>query len=115
MAGEYPAISINLPAVKIATGDLWIPEDITMQNDSIHIELSWTNSLEENAQRDDQLLLVLWDETKQAMQYSLQAYRSAGHFIWEPGYEFPGANVWAALIRQDRTMQSESRYLGVLV
>ena len=115
LAGKYPAISVNLPAVKIASGDLWMPEDITMQNDSIHIEVSWTNTTEGNAQRDDQLLLVLWDERKQAMQYSLQAYRSTGHFVWEPGFGLPGAHVWAAFIRQDRTMQSESKYLGVLV
>lgn len=115
LAGEYPGISIDLAAVKIASGNLWIPDDMAMQNDHSHIELSWSSSLEENALCDDQLLLVLWDDTKQAAQYSLQAYRSAGQFIWEPGFGFPGAHVWVAFIRQDRTMQSESKYLGVLV
>jgi len=114
IAGEYPNLFIDLPNVKIAQGMLWIPEEITMQNDDAHIELTWSADLEDNARGDDQLLVVLWDETKQAAQYSLQAYRSAGEFVWEPASQTVGGHVWAAFVRQDRTMQSESRYLGVL-
>jgi hypothetical protein len=115
IAGNYPDLHLDMSLVKVSQGPLWIPEDISMQNDDDTIGISWNNSLEENSRRDDQLLLVLWDETKQASQYSLQAYRSAGQFSWEPGFGAPGAHVWAAFIRQDRSMQSESKYLGVLV
>lgn len=113
-AGEYPNLFIDLPKVKIAQGTLWIPEEITIQNDDAHIELTWSTNMEDNARHDDQLLLVLWDETKQSAQYTLQAYRSAGEFVWEPASLASGCHVWAAFVRQDRSMQSESLYLGVL-
>jgi hypothetical protein len=112
--GEYPNFFINLPDVKIARGVLWIPEVITIENDDAHIQLSWSASVEGNARHDDQLLVVLWDEAGKAAQYSLQAYRSAGQFIWEPTSQSSGCHVWAAFVRQDRSMQSESMYLGVL-
>jgi len=112
LAGEYPHFTINLAAVKISQGQLSLPEDIAMQFDDTLLELTWSTNLGDNARNDDQLLLVLWDETNKSARYSLQGYRSAGHFSWEPGIPAAGAHVWAAFIRQDRSMQSESRYLG---
>ena len=114
LAGEYPHLTINVAAVKISQGLLWIPADIAMQFDDTRLELSWSNHTMDNARHDDQLLLVLWDETKKIARYSLQAYRSAGQFSWESDFSFAGAHVWAAFIRQDRSMQSESTYLGVV-
>jgi hypothetical protein len=113
--GEYPHFSIDLPAVKIAQGVLQIPEDITMETDTAGLALSWSTNIAENARNDDQLLLVIWHEAKRLAQYSLQAYRSAGQFSWTPRFLSTGAHVWAAFIRQDRSMQSESKYLGMVV
>lgn len=112
LSGEYPHLTINVAAVKISQGQLSLPENIAMQYDDTRLELTWSGSTEENARNDDQLLLVLWDETKKLAQYSLQAYRSAGQFSWEPEFLDAGVHVWAAFIRQDRSMQSESIYLG---
>lgn len=115
LAGEYPDLSMNMAAVKISRGMLFIPAEILMEWDDTGLHLSWTKNLEENAKSDDQLLLVLWNETKKMTQYSLQAYRSAGQFSWEPNFPLTGSHLWAAFIRQDRSMQSESKYLGVIL
>ena len=115
LAGEYPHLTINVAAVKISQGLLWIPDEITMQFDDTHLELSWLANSEDNARHDDRLLVVLWDESRKIARYSLQAYRWAGQFNWEPDFPFAGAHVWAAFIRQDRSMQSESIYLGAVL
>jgi hypothetical protein len=115
LAGEYPHLTINVAAVKISQGQLWIPNEMAMQFDDTHLELTWSSNAEDNARHDDQLLLVLWDGSRKIARYSLQAYRSAGQFNWEPDFAFAGAHVWAAFIRQDRSMQSESIYLGAVI
>ena len=57
LTGEYPDIMVDFPAVKISKGMLGMPDGITMQaNDSV-IEFSWSDSLEDNARHDDQLLI----------------------------------------------------------
>ncbi|NEU07756.1 hypothetical protein GZH53_05480 [Flavihumibacter sp. R14] len=66
------------------------------------------------AVKDDQLLIILWNDAIKTSQYSLQAYRSAGQFSWEPAFDFAGSHVWVAFVRQDRSLQSDSQYLGVV-
>jgi len=114
LTGEYPDITVSFPAVKIAQGLLGMPEDISMETNGGRLDISWSEVSEDNCRHDDQLLIVLWNDVNKASQYSLQAYRSAGHFSWEPAFGFSGCHVWTAFIRQDRTMQSDSRYLGLL-
>ena len=115
LAGEYPHLTLNIAAVKISQGLLWMPNEMTMQSDDERLVITWSGDLEDNARNDDQLLLVLWDKVKKLALYSLQGYRSAGQFSWEPGINPAGAHVWAAFIRQDRSMQSESTYLGAVL
>ena len=115
LTGEYPDIRVDFPAVKIAHGILEMPDNIQMEADGSQLMISWSDSAEGNARHDDQLLIVLWNDTDKASQYSLQAYRSAGQFSWQPAFAFEGAHVWAAFVRQDRSMQSESVYLGQVV
>jgi hypothetical protein len=115
IVGEYPNLYMDLAKVKISRGILFIPPEILMEWDDTGLHLSWTKNLDENAKPDDQLLLVLWNESEKITQYSLQVYRSAGQFNWKPDFPFTGSHLWAAFIRQDRSMQSESKYLGVIL
>jgi len=112
LTGEYPEIRVDFPAVKIAQGRLAIPDDIQMDAAGGQLIISWSGLTEGNARHDDQLMVVLWNDADKTSQYSLQAYRSAGQFSWQPDFAFAGVHVWAAFVRQDRSMQSESVYLG---
>jgi len=115
LTGEYPEIRVDFSAVKIAQGRLAIPDDIEMEADGGQLMISWSALTEGNARHDDQLMVVLWNDADKASHYSLQAYRSAGQFSWQPDFDFAGSHAWAAFIRQDRSMQSDSVYLGQLV
>ena len=115
LTGDYPDIRVDFPAVKVAQGVLALPDDLQIETEGSQLIFSWSASAGGNARHDDQLMIVLWNDANKTSQYSLQAYRSAGQFNWQPGFAFAGAHVWAAFIRQDRSMQSESRYLGELV
>jgi hypothetical protein len=115
LTGEYPNISVDFPAVKIAQGLLAMPDDIQIEAEGGQLMITWSAITEGNARHDDQLMIVLWNDTDKTSQYILQAYRSAGQFNWQPGFEFAGSHAWAAFIRQDRSMQGESVYLGQVI
>lgn len=111
--GAYPDLLLDYALVRIAQGELYIPEEISFSQDDAGVHVEWNDSLKENAKRDDQLLLVIWDEETSTCEYSLQAYRSNGKFSLMPQQLKAGMHIWAAFIRHDRSIQSNSVYLGI--
>nr|WP_294898522.1 DUF6266 family protein [uncultured Pedobacter sp.] len=113
--GTYPDLVLDYTLVRLAQGHVYMPASITFSQDDAGIYLEWDSILKENARRDDQLLLVVWDKESSTCEYSLQAYRSNTKFSFLPQQLRAGMYIWAAFIRHDRSMQSNSVYLGVTV
>ncbi|HTN21190.1 MAG TPA: DUF6266 family protein [Pelobium sp.] len=115
ITGDYPDLLLDYSLVRLAQGEVYVPENLSLSQDDAGIHLEWDATIKENARRDDQLLLVIWDEETSTCEYSLQAYRSNAKFSFLPQQLKAGMHIWAAFIRHDRSQQSNSVYLGVTV
>ena len=69
----------------------------------------------ENAGPKDQLLVVVWKEVEQIVDYRLQAYRQDGQFSFVSDTPLNGIHIWAGFVKEDRSMQSNSVYMGFVV
>ncbi|HTN19165.1 MAG TPA: DUF6266 family protein [Pelobium sp.] len=114
IVGEFPELSIDFSLVRLAQGTLYFPEDFQMENDDAGLHFTWNKNSGDNGSVDDQLLIVTWNEEEAVCDYSLQAYRSNGEFNFMPNNIGQGTQVWVAFVRQDRTMQSNSVYMGMV-
>src|SRR6476661_3299475 len=69
IAGEYPNLYLDYAAVKLSQGPLYIPEAIQIAEDDAGLHFSWDNEIGLNGERDDQLLVITWNEAKQISDY----------------------------------------------
>lgn len=112
ITGEYPDLRIDFEKVRISQGDLYLAPNLTFVADDDGLHFSWDKKLAENAEPKDQLLVVVWNELEQSSDYRLQAYRRDGQFSFVSDNPLKGIHIWAGFIRADRSMQSNSVYLG---
>jgi hypothetical protein len=113
ITGEFPELAIDFSLVRLAQGPLYFPSDFRMEQDDAGLHFTWDKNWGENGLTDDQLMVITWNEQKERCEYSLQAYRRSGSFSFIPNLMEGKTQVWAAFIRQDRSMQSNSVYLGL--
>lgn len=114
ITGKFPELSIDFSLVRLAQGVLYFPEDLKMEKDDSGLHFTWDKNRGENGLTDDQLMVITWNENKSESFFRLQAYRHDGSFSFLSDPIENGTHVWTAFIRQDRSMQSNSVYMGVI-
>ncbi len=119
--GEYPNMKINPALVQLSTGPLPLPSDIIVEISEKYLTYSWdpvtSGSTFVNAHPMDQALLLAYDIANQYACWEVPSqFRSSGSARMELD-SIPGAtyHVYLAFIAHDRSMQSESVYLGEVV
>jgi len=117
--GAYPNFSIEYAKVLTTKGDLLGADTPTaaVQNRG-EVLFSWSdNTGEGQALATDQVLVVVYNESKKAFEYKQTATRSSSSYTMPLPANWSGDTVhcWLSLIAADDSKYSSSRYLNSVV
>lgn len=119
VTGVNPDFSIDYPKVIVTKGDLIgleTPEVSAGANATATFK--WTdNSGEGQAKAEDQVLVVVYNESKKSFEYRQTAIRSAGTFTFALPTNWSGDNVhcWLSVLAVDGKKNSLSHYIEGLL
>lgn len=101
---------------KISSGNLALPETLGVTlEENLKLRFDWSSAYAASASRKDQIMVLAYHpESKTAIYEIHGAFRLSGTQTFELPKDFYGKNihVYAAFIAADRSMQSDSVYLG---
>jgi len=114
--GEGENLRINPAYVLISHGKLTLPEDMELiQPNDRELKLTWNTKLAENANHQDQLMLLAYNvEERRAYGTVYGDFRKTGESTLRLPKSKGNYQVYAAFVSQDRKSRSNSRYLGVI-
>jgi hypothetical protein len=115
--GVAPDIVINPALVKVSSGSLFIPEQLaaTRVSDK-EVQFTWDPSTIPHGNRRDQIMMLGYNiETRLApMILSGQFAKAGADVLHVPSPEKGPLHIYAAFISGDRSIRSDSVYLGAL-
>ncbi len=117
--GEYPGQELDFPQVRFAMGSL---ENISQPEVNTagpgEIAFTWTdNTGTANAEADDRIMVILYNENKGEAVYSLDAAtREAGSAAISIPESLSGEtfHAWIATLGSQSSISSDSQYLGTI-
>jgi len=116
--GQMFDIRINPELVKVSSGDLPLPAQISVQKTGSRFQFTWNSSSEEvGADPNDQVMALFYNIEKGKCSLA-----TAGQFRWAGSYEYPVSfdepgntyHIYFAMVAVDRSRRSDSVYLGAI-
>jgi len=115
MEGTSPDWTINPALVKVATGELALPEDIKVEHTSDNLlRFSWNRAAVRSTHPEDQVMLLAYD-TNRGVAFSTVTgqFRKIGEdFLQIEKAKGLTYHIYLAFSAADRSTQSDSVYLG---
>jgi hypothetical protein len=115
--GTAPDIHIDPSLMKVSSGDLPLPENISFkQTKAGHLQFTWDTAPLPEANGQDQVMLLAYDVENKIACYTLTGqFRNVGSDTLKidttPGRTY---QLYLAFTAADRSRQSDSAYLGEL-
>lgn len=118
MEGELFDITINPALVRVSSGDLPLPADITVQlKNENTIEFTWNPKCDRERLYDQAMLLVYDIQHSKAYQRPTGDFRKTGKYDLTLEDPFPkdrNYHIYFAMLASDRSSRSNSVYLGTI-
>lgn len=115
--GTAPDIAINPALVKVSAGELPLPAHMqTTLLENFTVQFTWSTEVMAGSSRYDQVMLLAYDvENRYAVTVLTGQLRYAGVDTLELSvYRGQVYHLYAAFVAADRSMQSDSIYLGAM-
>lgn len=117
MKNAMQGADIDPALMLVSYGELQLAEDIAVEKSGAgHLKFTWDTDISGNAHPRDQVMLLAYDIAHETAFYTTTGqFRSVGEDILEvDGRRGRTYHIYFAFTAPDRTMQSNSVYLGTL-